>query len=192
VPNTSATGGLLSPNVSPAPLQDAALLDFFHDWICSITGLGSDLVRPRWQAEPPNIPLDGVTWLAFGITKRVADTFAAELHYPAGLGYNEIRRHEELSFLISCYGNSADTILHLFRDGVQVSQNREVLQLNNMGLIETGDIQTVPEMVKEKWMYRADMTFSIRRQIVRDYQVQNVLGGPISINNEHYVTTVNP
>ena len=54
--NTSATGGFLSPLSTPAPLEDQALADFFQQYVAGITGIAGNLVRPRWQAEPPNIP----------------------------------------------------------------------------------------------------------------------------------------
>lgn len=149
------------------------------------------MVRPRWQPEPPNIPSETTDWLAFGITNREADTFAAELHYPTGLGYNEIRRHEVLTILVSVYGPNADNTAHLLREGMQLAQNLEPLSLNNMGLVESGDIRTVPELLKEKWLYRLDLTFRIRRQIVRDYTVENLVSAQATLNNEHYVTPIN-
>ena len=190
MPNTSATGGLLTPNPTPAPLEDDLLLNFIQEWIVGLTGLVGANVRPRWQPEPPNIPQESVDWVAFGITKRVADTFAAELHYPTGNGYNEIRRHEVLHLLASFYGPHASSIGARFRDGMQVAQNLEILSLNNMGLVESGDLHLVPELIKEKWMYRTDLPFSIRRQIVQYYAVQNIATAAATVNNEIYTEAI--
>lgn len=188
--NTSATGGNLVPQTgSPAPLQGDALFDFFQAWIVSLTGMQGQYVRPRWQPEPPNIPLDGIDWAAFGITNRHPQTFAAEIHYPAaGInpGYDEIRNHEELTILVSFYGVNADNNASLLREGMSVAQNREILSQNNMGLVGWGDTLAVPEMIKEKWLYRVDFEFVVRRQIVRDYAVLDIISVPSSINNEHY------
>lgn len=189
--NTSATGGALTPTLTPAPLEGEALLDFFHDWFVGITGVSGSLIRPRWQREPANIPDANTTWIAFGISNRKSDTFAAEQHYPQGAGYNQIRRHQVLNVLLSFYGPDADNLAHLLREGVQVAQNREPLSANNMGLVETGDTHSVPEMVKDKWYYRVDMTVVIRRQIVRNYAVQNLLSGQVSLDNEFYTTQIN-
>jgi hypothetical protein len=188
--NTSATGGPLTPTPTPAPLEGQALQNFLHDYFAGITALPGNMVRPRWQPEPANMPSATDNWLAFGITNRKSDTFAAELHVGTGDGYNEIRRHEVLNIALSFYGPDAENFLHLLREGVQVAQNREALTLNNMGLVDTGDATALPELVKDKWYYRIEMEIRIRRQIVRNYAVQNLLDGQVSLNNEVYVTQI--
>ena len=188
--NTSATAGALTPNIAPAPLEGTALVDFIQNWMVGITGVSGALVRPRWQPEPPNIPDEATTWIAFGITKRDADTFIYEVHNPAGQGYNETRRNEILHFLASFYGPNADSIATQFRDGIQVAQNTEVLNLNNMGLVDSGELVVAPELVKEKWLYRVDLSFSIRRQVVRDYQVQTLQSALGILNNEYYTVPI--
>lgn len=190
MPNTSATGGYLTPDSSPAPLQGNPLLDFIHNWLQGLSALPGDLIRPRWQPESINIPDASVTWLAFGIIKKVADTFASEVHYPTNEGYNEIRRHEVVSFLVSVYGPNSDEIASLIRDNMQVSQNREVLQLNSMGLIASSDLTTAPELIKEKWLQRVDFSFEIRRQIKREYSVLNILSLDGTLDNERYLTQI--
>lgn len=54
MPQDTTTPGYLPPSTSPA--YDAALDQMFHDLVMGITGLTGDLVRPRWQAEPPQQP----------------------------------------------------------------------------------------------------------------------------------------
>lgn len=189
--NDSSTGGALLPASSPAPLEDAGLLDFLHDWVQGITGLPATMIRPRWQPEPPNIPDEAVDWAAFGIMRREADTFVYEEHHPDVNGYDELRRHEILHILLSFYGQNADNYCSLLREGMQVAQNREVLGLAGMGVINCGDISTVPEFVKEKWLYRTDLPFSIRRQIIREYPVLNLLSSVTQLNNEHTSIIIN-
>lgn len=164
----------LLPNPTPTPLEGDALLDFIQAWIVGITNIDGTLVRPRWQPEPANIPSETVTWIAFGITKNIPDTFLTEVHEDTGVGYNEIHRHEVIHFLASIYGPNNDYYGGMLKDGMQVSQNREILSLNNMGLVETGDLINVNELVKEKWYLRKDLTFSIKRQIIRVYQVPSI------------------
>ena len=171
----SSTGGYLTPTNSPAPLEGSALQDFFHDWLQGISSLPATNIFPRWQTEPPNLPADTIDWLAFGITKREADTNAAELHSPSGIGYNTVVRQEIISILVSVYGPNADSTAEVLREGMQVAQNRETLSLADMGLIECGDITIAPEIVKEKWMYRLDFTFRIRRQVKRQYNILSLL-----------------
>lgn len=187
---TSATGGYLTPALTPAQLEDDALINFLQEWIVGITGIVNTNVRPRWQPEPANIPAETVNWLAFGITKRVTDVYAAELHIPSGAGYNEIRRHEVLFMAATFYGPNRNGFARKLREGMQVAQNREILTLNNMGLVESGDILTTPEQVKDKWYPGALLTFSIRRQLVSDYGVQNILSADITLNNEKYVEAI--
>jgi hypothetical protein len=186
----STVAGYLAPNSSPAPLEGKALLIFLQAWIVGICGLPANMVRPRWQVESVNIPPENTDWAAFGITKKTTDTFAAELHYPTGNGYNEIRRHEIMNIVLSFYGPNADNYVSILREGMQVAQNREVLSLNNMGLVDSGDVVTAPELVKDKWYYRVDFDFRIRRQIVRDYSIENLLASEIDINNEIYTEIV--
>lgn len=188
--NDSSTGGPLTPAASPAPLQDAALQDFLQAWIVGITGLSGDLVRPRWQPEPPNLPDATVTWVAFGITRRTADTFAAELHYSTPTPYNQIRRHEILHLLASFYGPNADEYASILREGMQVAQNLELLGANSMGLVSSEDTVAVPELVKQQWLYRVDLAFSIRRQIVRDYSVLDLASASGTLDNEVYTTPI--
>jgi len=187
--NTSATGGYLTPTVSPAPLEDEALVNFFQEWVVGITGLAGQYVRPRWQPEPPNIPGSSINWAAIGIARREVDTFAVEQHLPAGT--SQVKRHEVLHFLASFYGPAADSYAHILREGMQLAQNRERLTLNSMGLVESGEAVTVPELVKERWLYRVDLPFSIRRQIIRTYSVLNLNSATVQLNNEQSITNLN-
>ena len=188
--NTSATGGILTPASSPAPLSDDALEDFFQEWVVGLTSFDPALVRPRWQAEPPNIPDTNTNWISLGITKTSPDTFAAELHYSNPSSYNEVRRHEELEILVSGYGPQSSSILSILRDGMQVAQNREILSLNNMGLISSGDILAVPELIKNIWTKRHDMRFWIRRQVKRNYGVLDLAEAQGTLNNELYIEQI--
>ena len=191
MPNSSTTGGNLLPASTPAPLEGDALDDFFQTWIVALTGLDPTLIRPRWTPVPADIPGFGVNWAAFGITAFESETFAAELHLGSNDGYNETRRHEEMNCLISFYGPDSGSYAALFRDGLQVAQNREYLSLNGMGLVSSDKIIPMPELVKERWLKRFDLNFVIRRIIVRDYNIVTILSVPVSINNEDYIEQIN-
>ena len=193
MPNTSATGGALTPLSPPGPkiLEGNALQDFFQSWLVGITKLPNDMLRPRWQPEPPNIPPNDTDWGAFGITSRKSDTFAAEFPDPSNPGYNVLRRHQELQLSVTFYGPNAEMYADILNDGVQVSQNLDLLRLNGMGFVGASDITTVPELLKEKWLMRCDITLTIRRQIVRDYGVQTILSAEGTINNGDYTESFN-
>lgn len=189
--NSSATGGALLPSGSPAPLEGDALDDFLQAWLVSLTGIAPTLVRPRWQPTPANIPAFGTDWVAFGVSNFDRETFAAEQHIGTGQGYNEVRAHEELTCLASFYGPNSANYAAMFRDNMQVAQNREVLTLNGMGLVSSGNIIPMPEVVKERWLKRFDLNVVIRRIVVRDYPVLNILTAQLSLNNELYTEVIN-
>lgn len=186
-------------------LDDDPLFDFFHDLIAGITGMAGNVIIPRWQPEAPNIPDFNSSWCAFGITDYDADVFAAELHIPNRLDVNfildqsrldsavmnELRRHEKVNCLASFYGPNAIYLARLLRDGLQVSQNQEMLSMNSMGLVESGNVTLVPSLVKERWLRRADLPFTIRRQVVRRYPVLDLLHSGIVLNTERITETIN-
>ena len=191
--NDSSTGGPLVPGsqITP-PLEGASFEDFLQAVIVSLTGLPGAQVIPRWQPEPPDLPPrdstgEGVDWVAYGIQEEYPDTYAAIVHHPSvgpAPGYDEMQRHETVDLLLSFYGPDADLYTGLFRDGLQIPQNREIFQLNAMGLVDTGRAINVPEMIKGKWWKRLDMTWTLRRQIRRSYPILDLLsaGGSIVVD----------
>lgn len=184
MPNDSSTGGYLSPAASPAPLEGQALNRFLQQVFVGITGFDGTLVRPRWQAEPPNIPPFGTDWMAFGITRRKGDDFASNVHSPNGNGADSVYRQEILTILCTFYGPDSDNYASLLREGFFVPQNREVLLLNSFGLVEVGEAVAVPEMIKDRWIYRIDMNVRLRRSILRTYPVLNVLSAEGTIDSD--------
>jgi hypothetical protein len=177
--NTSATGGYLAPQPGVAPLEGQPLLDFLQRWLSQISGVPGNMVRPRWQAEPPNIPNSGIVWLSFGIMRRPADQFPWIQHRADADGVDELSRHETMELLVSIYdtgsGGHADLTAEVLRDGMTVAQNLEPLLAQHMALLDVGDVQAVPALLNNRWQYRIDLPFRIRRTITRDYPVENVL-----------------
>lgn len=173
--NTSATGGYLAPENALAPTEDDALVDFLQSVIVGVSGVPGQFVRPRWQPEPPNLPPRSTTWIALGIDSRQPDTYAYVDHGGDAPGADNLQRHEVLNLRASIYGPAADSTAARIRDGLQIAQNREALQLANMGLVQTGNPIAVPSLVKEQWLYRVDLTIAIRRLIQRNYPVLNLV-----------------
>jgi hypothetical protein len=193
--NDSSTGGFLAPLPSPAPtpLEDAALQNFLQSIVVGITGLTGAMVFPRWQETPPNIPPINTAWASIGVQNRKAETFAFEFHdgtLNSGNGLDTLIRHEEAEILCGFYGPTADTNASLLRDGLQVAQNREALQLAGMSLIECGDLLTVPSLVNSQWYYRVDLPFRVRRAIVREYPILNLLSSQITVKTSDGLTEV--
>lgn len=178
--NDSSTGGILDPIVaSTDPVEDKALVDFIQEVVSGITGVPGKYVRPRWQEEPPNLPPKNINWIALGIESRQTDTYGVEVHVNAVEGglpeHDELQRHETLNLRCSFYGPNADSLASRLKTGLLVAQNREVLYLAGMGLVETGEPVAVPSLVKEKWLYKVDMTVAIRREIRQQYPVLSIL-----------------
>lgn len=171
----STVSGYLVPGASPAPLEGTALENFFQEIVVGITGMDPSLVRPRWQPEPPDQPDFNVSWASLGIINYKPDVFAVEAHNPTGDGSDYLLRTEELELLVSFYGPSSDSNAAVFRDGLQIEQNRFALTAAGMGLISTGDPRFVPDLVKDRWVRRLDVSWGVRRQVQRNYPILNLL-----------------
>lgn len=171
--NTSATGGYLTATTSP--LDDQALARFMHGVICGVTGLANELVRPAWQRNPPPRPNHDIRWCGFGVSNHIAESgnsFTKELD--TGLGAEQ---HRTESFDLSCsfYGSGCMSVAASFRDGLELSQNREQLFLVEMGYVGADQITRAPELINEIWYDRADITLTFRRVVRKEYAVLNFL-----------------
>lgn len=181
--NTSATGGYLLPAAAPAPLEGQALAAFLQGWVAGVSGITpTSLVRPRWQPEPPNIPQAHTCWAAVGVTRRAADEYPFVGHNGAaagGLGADCMQRHETMDVLCSFYDTGvtgqADFYSAQFRDGAVISQNLATLREAGMALVRATTPVTVPSLFKQRWLYRVDLEVVIRRQIDRQYPVENLV-----------------
>lgn len=188
--NTSATGGPLAPAATPAPLEGKALLKFLQNWMVGVIGLEGEKFRPSWQPEPPIIPNATEVWAALRINSRPADTFPEVQHNKDAGGYDKLRRNEILNILVSVYdlgsGGEADEYAALLRDGLAIAQNLEPLQRAAMGLHSVGALQTVPSLLKERWLYRVDLPVNVVRMITRKYGVQNLLSSEGEIKSTQF------
>lgn len=176
-PNNSSVAGFLTPLPSPAPLEDQALDDFFQEIVVGLTNLPEDLVRPRWQPEPPTQPEATVDWMAVGVIDEEPDTYAVVRHAQTAdpdAPVDELQRHENIDVLVSSYGPNARGNLKLVADGFLIPQNLAVLTENGMGLVGTSRIVAAPDFVKEKWLRRFDLHILVRRNVTRTYNVLNV------------------
>lgn len=179
MPNTSASGGYLTPEGSPAaPLYDDALDDLLQALFVGLTGLAGTYVRPRFQLKPPKQPAASVDWCAVGAMRIVRDASPAIEHDPtadAGLGHDTLTRHEDIHILASFYGPHASALATMAQDGITLAQNNEVLQSQLMMYVNTDTIMQVPELVNEQWIRRFDLPMHFRRQVKRAYAVENIV-----------------
>jgi hypothetical protein len=177
MPNNSTTGGFLAPTSTGGDLNDAALQDFLQTIIVGIVGLPGNLVRPRFQDEPPNPPDYGTDWCAIGPGTRQRDPFSAVIQNSTN---TKVIRNRELEILASFYGPQAETNGELLAMGFEVPQNREALQYANAAWTGFNLISGVrgpviaPALIKGRWYYRADYSFSIRQQQQYTYPVETL------------------
>lgn len=177
--NDSSTGGYLVPS-STNDLNDQALARFLQQIVVGIVGLPGKMVRPRWQPEPPNIPDFGTNWAAIGPGARKRDPFSAIVHNPNdadGNGSSTVIRNRTMDVICSFYGPLAETNSELLAMGLELSQNREVMQLAGFNLVGgVGDSAIVPIQIKERWQYRVDIPFTVRQQQKYTYPILNLEG----------------
>lgn len=178
MPNNSSTGGYLAPTTPPAPLEGKSLNDFLQALVVGITGLAGDMVRPRWQPEPPNVPTAGDAWASIGVTSRKPDTYAYT-YFDQGTETYKLQRQETLEVLVSFYdlgsNGLADLYAELWQDGLQVRQNIESLLPAGFAFVETQGAIAVPVILKGRWQYRVDVASTFRRQIDRAYPVLSIV-----------------
>lgn len=208
----SNVAGYLSP-ISTPPLEGDTLEDAIHDAIAGISGLEGTLVRPAWQPEPATIPAAATAWAAFRIARREISLFPYVGHdgaytYPPSVppvtpplqGADQLQQQEQLDVLVSFYdlgaaasngvGGQADAYCALFRDGLYIAQNREALMAQGIVLAYTGDAIAVPSLLKERWLYRVDLSLTLRRAIERTYPVYNIESAQGTITKDNPTVTV--
>ena len=173
MPNTSATGGYLTPSVITPELSDEPLRVFLQGLVSGVTGLAPQLVRPRWQPEPVGRPQQNVTWAAVGVGKRTPDYFDFSQHQ-AGIGDVKYR-NEILEIAVSIYGPQAESTAQLLSFGLQVAQNLEQLALNRYGLVDVSEALTIGELVNELWVERVDLTVRLRHAQIYTYPILEIL-----------------
>ncbi|MGF6837063.1 hypothetical protein QF001_000930 [Paraburkholderia youngii] len=185
----SSTGGYLSPAVASPPLEDDALTAIFQQMIVGITGLPGNMVRPRWQPNPPKQPEPTTNWCALGIAVQTLDDGPAIIHNGAGNGSDTYIRHEQIDVIASFYGPNAMQNAQLLADGLAIPQNLEQLKANDMNSVDTGEIRAAPDLINEQWVRRYDMQLTFRRKITRAYNVLTILTATGTIQASTPLTT---
>lgn len=173
--NTSATGGYLVP-LNNALTEDE-INDLWQSVVCGVTGLPGELVRPRWQPIAPMPPAPEVDWCAIGVTEYPdGDGYSGITHNPEGEGTNTVTTDERMIILASFYGPHASDNARLFRDGLNISQNRGQLRKAGFALQWATPPVPAPELVNGLWRKRSDVTITAILETKRDYAVLNATG----------------
>lgn len=185
--NTSASGGDLQPDTAPAPLDGEALQVFLQNWLAPLCGLPGNMVRPRWQPEPANIPVAGDAWMAFGLADRISDAFPYFEESSDGL-VTRLQEQEELPLLCSFYdlGSTglADRYASLLRSNLRIPQNWEPLRAGGFALAHVGTMRQAPAIKATRWLFRMDLDVTLRRQIDRTYRVRSLVSAHGEIHTD--------
>lgn len=168
----SAPKYILPSATLPVP-RGLSLTQFLQTVFVGITGLPGNMVRPKWQVEPPKEPDLTVNFMSMGIGVAVPDAN----------GYVDVdengatvtQRHETLEIGCDLFGPSAMEIAGLIRDGFQIPNNLEGLRTANMGFVETSTARHVPDLVGERFIDRVVMSVFVRREIQRVYPILTIL-----------------
>lgn len=176
------------PAGSPSVAEGDALEDLFQASLAGITGIAPELVRPRWQMEPPNVPDFSETWLAFGVTEMPADKYAHLRQVDEFT--TELQESQDLVVLCSFYGPQAQAMASRLRDGLQIQDNRAALAAQNIKFVEVSRAVQVPALMKQTWVKRVDETVRFRRWVLRRYAVGAIASADMGLDNEHYITPI--
>lgn len=182
--NSSATGGYLQQ--LGTSLTDDQIIDAVNGAIAGITGFAGNMIRPRWQLNPPRMPDNGTDWIASGITTRVATDYPVIQHKNGGP--DRLTRWSTYTVTISVYGPNAGGNAEILRDGLYISQNLEALSANNIKLRDVGDTTAVPELVNNQWYNRSDIEIRLAISISRDYNVLDIASAEGTITADSGVT----
>lgn len=173
--NDSTTAGYLTP-VGDSPPYDEDLERLISRWIRGVTGLAATLVYPRWTDPQKQIPKNGTTWCAFGITGIQEDFNPA---YVQGEENTEQWSHETVSLILCFYGPQGLAMATRFRDGLLVSQNNDELNRSGLTFLQHGRILNLPELINNQWVRRYDISVDLRRKIIRQYGIQSLVEAPV-------------
>jgi hypothetical protein len=174
-PRDSSTGGYLVPT-TPLPLDDEILHRRISNLIAGITGLPGNLVRPRWQPNPPQIPAPETNWVAVGVvTYPSSHGTPVRRHISDGDGYDVLDDPELIRLLASFYGPNCGAYARLCRHALWVEQNWEQLAPLGLSLSDAGDIAVVGEDLNETWYRRADLPITLAQDLTRTYMILNIL-----------------
>ncbi|WP_410523987.1 phage neck terminator protein [Raoultella ornithinolytica] len=175
--NDSTTPGYLTPTEN-GPAYDEELERLLSRWIRGVTGLDKNVVYPRWTDPQIQIPKNGTTWCAFGITGIQEDFNPA---YRQGEESAEQWSHETVSLILCFYGPQGLATATRFRDGLLVPQNNDELNRSGLTFLQMGRIFNLPELINNQWVRRYDISVDLRRKITRTYNIASVIDGSVTI-----------
>ncbi|MFS7251252.1 hypothetical protein AB6869_09945 [Rahnella rivi] len=134
--------------------------------------MDKNLVYPRWTDPQIQIPKNGITWCAFGVTTVPEDDNPAYIQSDESA---EQWSHESVDILCCFYGPRGMATATQFRDGLFVSQNNTELKRVGMTFKQCSRVLNLPELINNQWIRRYDLSVQLRRKIIRTYDIKSVL-----------------
>lgn len=178
----STRPGVLPPTAFANPENDGDLDAIIQAWTVLLIGIPGNLVRPRWQPTPPPQPPQDVNWLSIGCLQQTFDDFSFQEQVDDD--HLLLHRHETIEYHYTFYGPNASGLAIRFRDGAQITQNRDMLAAHGINLLWIGSANNTPQLANEIFRGNCDMPVHFRREIKTSYPVRTLLSAPISIAND--------
>ena len=148
---------------------DQELEDVFQGLIVGVTSLQGDLVRPRWQQDPPPMPAVGVDWCGFAVKALTSDDGPMFEQHDEDM---DSIRHETLKLFLSFYGQRGQAFANIFKDGLGIPQNIAQLRQQKIKYIGCSEIVTAPDFLNQQYVHRYDLVASFRRKTKRTYAIK--------------------
>lgn len=166
----SSEQGYLRPVATP--IYGEPLEDLFQRVIVGITGLAGELVRPKYQTDPPTWPGFDVDWCAYSV--YVEPTLFNAYKALSDDGVYTIQGTETLNVTVSFYGPNYQHTERAWRDGMQLAQNRDELVAVGIQFEQFADPVTVPLLLKERWVKHIDIRGTFHRWASRIFAVRTL------------------
>ncbi|MGE4504038.1 MAG: hypothetical protein AB7D51_01725 [Desulfovibrionaceae bacterium] len=170
--NTSRTAGYLTPTNTPTGREQ--LENALQAMVAGITGLAGQLVRPRWQDEPPRRPERGVSWCAIGVQEFLEHATSTR-HESEDDGRSIVTTTQTMTVLATFYGPECWARMIRLRDGLLIGQNRDQARAAGLILQEVGTPRNAPEQVNGVWEHRTDLPLVMQWETRQAYGVNNIL-----------------
>jgi len=158
--------GYVLASGSPPP-NDDALAGILQAMIAGVTGLAGNLIRPRWQPQPPTQPSVTTTWCAIGITGYTPYDYPIWTQDDDTSG--SLHRYERVDALATFYGPQSAWYAALLRDGIYIPQNHETLSAQGLKLRSVDETTHLGELINSQYVSRSDIPMSFVRFIDRTY-----------------------
>jgi len=152
--------------------SDQSLEDIFQGLIADITSLPGQMVRPRWQDEPPPVPGIKENWCAFGIKATRSDDGP---YFKQNNENMDNIRHESIELLLSFYGPQGQHFANLFKDGLAIPQNIAQIRAHKIKFTGCGEVITAPDFLNNQYVHRYDLSATFNRKVERSYAVKTFL-----------------